>query len=283
MSEEAKDPIEAAIEPVAEEKPHNDKEMVEWKRQANIEAHDRKQREMSDEYWKDKLVKWELDRLERENRLSAILERKKRNFHEAVALRRTDDAEDEYRDKMRELRIQQKEEAWRQKEAARAKQLVYDAQFEDRETARLIGEARMRKILKLGREAQKRAEAKTEIKDKNKAREEKITTRDDKRKGREMARVRKIKDDLEVELELSGQNITTVPMKINLVHAVHSASSSELYFALRNMRECVEDLRDAQMEFRAKSQGLKVFQLVKEMEADAAQEHAEIFKTVNGK
>lgn len=49
----------------------------------------------------ERVARWELERLERENLTAAARERKKRAFHKAVALKKESDAKHDYRERMR--------------------------------------------------------------------------------------------------------------------------------------------------------------------------------------
>jgi hypothetical protein len=91
--------------------------------------------------------------------------------------------------------------------------------------------------------------------------------------------MRRVLQDFHDELghEIPNQE---VPMKATLTRAVKAPSCAELNFALRDLRENLEDLRSCDMERRAKSQNCRVFQLVRKMEDELQVEWDRVHKSV---
>lgn len=109
-----------------------------------------------------------------------------------------------------------------------------------------------------------------------------IENKERRRVEKDLLRVRKVQLDFEEELQHEVAD-AEVPMKSTLVHAVHAPTVTELNFALRELRENLEDLRASDMERRAKSMGILVFQLVRKMEDEAQEEWDRVHKSVGMK
>lgn len=261
---------------------HGMNEVIDWKRNVNIEQKELKFLARAEAEMKERAAKWELERVERENATAAAREKKKQAFQKEYSTRKHQEAELDYKSKMRTLNIHKKEEKWKKSEAKRAVQISEKAKFEERETARILSEVKERKNDKLAKEADDRAARKAELKALDEQREKAIAAREKARRERELKRVQKIQEDFEKELDAACQepNETGVPMKSLLVKAVHAPAVDELHFALADLRETVDDLLETDMERRAKSQGIRVFHLVRQMEDRAKDEWERIHKTV---
>jgi hypothetical protein len=199
-----------------------------------------------------------------------------------VALKKESDAKHDYRERMREVRLNQKEAAWQQKEATKAKKLCEKARFEERETERILSEVKEKKGSLEVLEAEKRNNAMLENIGLEHKRQKNIENKERRRVEKDLLRVRKVQLDFEEELQHEVAD-AEVPMKSTLVHAVHAPSVTELNFALRELRENLEDLRSSDMERRAKSMHIRVFQLVRKMEDEAQEEWARVHKSVGMK
>merc|ERR1719487_1223917 len=110
-------------------------------------------------------------------------------------------------------------------------------------------------------------------------REKNINSREHVRKTKDLRRMRHVLQDFHDELghEVPNQE---VPMKATLTRAVKAPTVAELNFALRDLRENLEDLRSCDMERRAKSQNCRVFQLVRKMEDELQVEWDRVHKSV---
>lgn len=261
---------------------HMEKDVLEWKRNVAIEQRELAYLEAQEAKQQERIARWELESLERENLTAAARERKKRAFHKALALQKESEAKSDYRQRMREIKLNQKEAAWQQKEAGAAKKVCERARFEERETERILSEVRERKLEMLKAERETKQVSKAEAQVIHKKRDKAIEAKERRRVEKDLLRVRKVQLDFEEEL---GHELpdAEVPMKATLVHAVHAPSVSELNFALRDLRENLEDLRSCDMERRAKSQGVRVFQLVRQMEDEAKKEWDRVHKSVGVK
>jgi hypothetical protein len=256
--------------------------VLEWKRNVAIEQRELAYLEAQEAKQQERVARWELERLERENLTSAARERKKRAFHKAVALKKESDAKHDYRERMREIKINQKEQSWTEREAAKAKKTCEKARFEERETERILTEVREKKLSQLALESEKRSIALQDQVVLQESREKAIKVKERRRVEKDMSRVRKVQIEFEEEL---GQEIpdAEVPLKSTLVHAVHAPTCADLNFALRELRENLEDLRSSDMERRAKSMGIRVFQLVRKMEDEALEEWNRVHKSIGVK
>jgi hypothetical protein len=261
------------------EKEHTGKDVIEWKRNVNIEQRELAYLEAQEAKQQERIQKWELERIERENLTAAARERKQRAFHKDVAQRKAHEAEKDYREKMREIKINQRESKWSERETNHALEIVERTKFEERETERLLNEVRDKKLSELAMAAFQRAEAVKKQQEKDALREKNIAARDDARTKKDLTRMRRVLQDFRDELghEIPNQE---VPMKSTLVAAVKAPTAAELNFALRDLRENLEDLRSCDMERRAKSQNCRVFQLVKKMEIDLQVEWDRVHKSV---
>merc|ERR1719454_2707390 len=167
-------------------KEHTGKDVIEWKRNVNIEQRELAYLESQEAKQQERVQKWELERIERENLTAAARERKQRAFHKDVALKKANEADKDYREKMREIKINQREAKWSEKETARALEVTERTKFEERETERLLQEVRDRKLPELAMEAFQRADELKKEKEADDLREKNIKSRE---------HVRKTKDD----------------------------------------------------------------------------------------
>merc|ERR1719321_473360 len=148
----------AEDEALDRQKEHTGKDVIEWKRNVNIEQRELAYLEAQEIKQQERVQKWELERIERENLTAAARERKQRAFHKDVALKKANEAEKDYREKMREIKINQRESKWSEKETARALDITERTKFEERETERLLQEVRDKKLSEYAMELHQRAE-----------------------------------------------------------------------------------------------------------------------------
>merc|ERR1719321_2568319 len=261
------------------QKEHTGKDVTEWKRNVNIEQRELAYLEKQELAQQERIQRWELERIERENLTAAARERKQRAFHKDIALKKSNEAEKDYREKMRDIKINQREAKWSEKETARALEVTERTKFEERETERLLQEVRDRKLSELAMEAFQRADEIKKQKEREDLREKNIKSREHVRKTKDDTRRRRVIQDFHDELghEIPNQE---VPMKSTLTRAVKAPTVAELNFSLRDLRENLEDLRSCDMERRAKSQNCRVFQLVRRMEDELQVEWDRVHKSV---
>merc|ERR1719253_2197316 len=198
--------------PKASKQDHGSKDVLEWKRNVAIEQRELAYLEAQEAKQQERVARWELERLERENLTAAARERKKRAFHKAIALKKESEAKADYRERMREIKLNQKEANWQQKEAVRAKKLCEKARFEERETERILQEVREKKLSVLALEAEKRKKEAEERERLNLQRTKAIAAKEKRRVEKDLLRVRKVQIEFEEEL---GQEIpdAEVPLK----------------------------------------------------------------------
>merc|ERR1712070_1164230 len=101
---------------------------------------------------------------------------------------------------MREIKINQREAKWSEKENARAQEVAERTKFEERETERLLQEVRDRKLSELAMEAFQRADEIKKQKELDDLRDKNIKSREHVRKTKDHTRVRRVLAEFHDEL-----------------------------------------------------------------------------------
>merc|ERR1719478_1111274 len=96
----------------------NEQDMRAWKREYNTRQREAEWKKKQDELLMQKQVTWEVEKLEKENRLSSAREAARRRHLEERVKTKHDLVEREYQEKCRSIEIAKKEKHWKEKQTA---------------------------------------------------------------------------------------------------------------------------------------------------------------------
>lgn len=174
--------------------------------------------------------------------------------------------ENEYKERCREVKIAKKAEAWSARANQQIRQIIEEAAIEEHERQDT------RKALKERYNAQQKEAAYQRGLEAHKMmlleeqRESIITSKDSMRREKELMRIEKLKAEQRAELEEAMYSQSAVPLKSTLVASLTATPSvSQLLCAFKDQTEDYEDLRECDLELRAKHQGLPLFLYVKQL------------------
>merc|ERR1719267_482592 len=95
---------------------HSEQDMLSWKREYNIRQRDADWKRRQDELLTQKRVSWEIERCERENRLAAARETRRREELEKRVHDQHIELDRRYKDRCREVEIDRREKRWEERE-----------------------------------------------------------------------------------------------------------------------------------------------------------------------
>merc|ERR1719389_598586 len=111
-------PEKDAVPPGAPEA-HSASEMLTWKREYNIRRREAQWKRRQEDALLEKQVGWELQRLDRENRLEVAREAARRKALEERVARKHNEVERDYRNRCREAKIRERVAKWEKVETNR--------------------------------------------------------------------------------------------------------------------------------------------------------------------
>merc|ERR1719454_928854 len=98
---------------------HSEQDMLAWKREYNIRQREADWKRRQDELLTQKRVAWEIERCERENRLAAARETRRREELEKRGHDQHVELDTRYKDRCRDVEIDRRGKMWEAKENAR--------------------------------------------------------------------------------------------------------------------------------------------------------------------
>jgi len=98
---------------------HSEQDMLAWKREYNIRQREGDWKRRQDELLTQKRVAWEIERCERENRLAAARETRRREELEKRVTDQHVELDRRYKDRCREVEMDRREKNWHERENAR--------------------------------------------------------------------------------------------------------------------------------------------------------------------
>merc|ERR1719198_2002278 len=106
---------------------HSEQDMLAWKREYNIRQREADWKRRQDELLTQKRVSWEIERCERENRLAAARETRRREELEKRVHDQHVELDRQYKDRCREVEIVRRGKLWEKKENARLIEMQKEA------------------------------------------------------------------------------------------------------------------------------------------------------------
>merc|ERR1719440_2106834 len=97
----------------------SEQDMLAWKREYNIRQRETEWKRRQDELLTQKRVTWEIERCERENRLAAARETRRREELEKRVHDQHVELDRRYKDRCREVEMDRREKVWEKRENAR--------------------------------------------------------------------------------------------------------------------------------------------------------------------
>lgn len=240
---------------------------MEYKREFAIRQREEQARQKMEEEIAAKKVlmdekrrKEEAAQKEREKEAGAVYTRKQQ-------AKKKKQMENEFRERCREANITKKRNDWLTKENEKINAMLDDCYTEQEEVNERQLEAKERKALMNREDMEKKVFYKHLQKEKNDRREAKEKERQEHRKESEINRIDELKRELDREvdqfIEHGGGH---VPLKQALCGGLRPIPTvTQLLAAKRDMEEDLKDLKEVDLEERAKALGKPVFLYVKEI------------------
>lgn len=171
-------------------------EVLAWKREYNIRQRDADWRRRQEELLTQKHVAWEIETCERENRLIAARETRKREDLEGRLKARHAHIDNRYKERSRDTAIKKREASWEKKENERLVDMHQTAQEEKSAKEKQQVDRKASKYEELRDEAADRAAKKNAQAEINARREENIARREEvrRKKAAEQAKALKVDD-----------------------------------------------------------------------------------------
>lgn len=237
---------------------------MEAKREYNIRQREKIYEKKQKEALTKKNVAFEQKLAEEAAKEAKHLEAQRRVATEQQLKKKTAQVENEYRERCREVKIAKKAEAWSARANQQIREICEDAGNEDRERQEVrrglkdkVNQNWKDKAYQRGLEAHK-----LELLEEQ--RDSIITSKESMRREKELMRIEKLKAEQSAELEEAMYSQSAVPLKSTLVASLTATPSvSQLLCALKDQSEDYEDLKECDLEIRAKHQNQPLFLHVK--------------------
>lgn len=203
----------------------SEQDMRAWKREYNIRQRDAEWKKRQDELLMQKQVSWEVEKLEKENRLAAAREGARRRHLEGRVLKKHLQVEREYQEKCRSIEISRRKEEWQQRRTSEVLDQVSTSQAEREATAEKLHAAKDAVAAEMRESCGARAEKKASEMEMNQIRERKIKEREEARRAREAGRAKELKRDAVAQKSARVSDFAQkqVPMSSVLVSMLSSS------------------------------------------------------------
>jgi len=172
---------------------HSATEMLAWKREYNIRRREAQWKRRQEDALLEKQVGWELQRLDRENRLEVAREAARRKALEERVYRKHKQVESDYRNRCREAKIREREERWQKEKSDKIKAEIERARMQSKINEERLEAAKLarRRAVEAEREAHRTHLRKCQAL--QVVREQSLQTLEQTRKSASLARVTAIK------------------------------------------------------------------------------------------
>mmetsp|Transcript_111941 Transcript_111941/g.316382 ORF Transcript_111941/g.316382 Transcript_111941/m.316382 type:complete len:239 (-) Transcript_111941:74-790(-) len=219
--------------PVASSAPppelHSEQDMLAWKREYNIRQREADWKRRQEEMLSQKQVRWEIERVERENRFASAREKRRKDELEQRVHQRHVEVDRRYKDRCRAVEVNRRAQAWEEKENSRLVALNRAAQEEAERHEEATQAEKARLWVEMRDQAAERAEKKQLDADLQRKREENIRKKELLRQARAAENARKLKTDAKAKSEAIVNAFTerTVPSDALIVGRAGQAALQE--------------------------------------------------------
>lgn len=170
-------------------------DMLTWKREYNIRQRESDWRRRQEEMLTQKQVMWQIQRCERDNRLAAAREaRRKEELEKRVAQRHLE-IERKYKERCRQVEIDKRAQTWEQTENTRLVDMHAQAEADKKAAEEKLAQAKSEKYEQLQQAAAARAEKKRMDEEINERRRQKILEREAARQMKGASLAQELKSD----------------------------------------------------------------------------------------
>lgn len=174
---------------------HSEQDMLAWKREYNIRQREADWKRRQDELLTQKRVSWEIERCERENRLAAARETRRREELEKRVQDQHVELDRRYKDRCREVEIDRREKVWEKKENARLVDMQRDSKELSGISATKRGGEKLQRCEDMRNAASERAARAKRNAELNTRREENIKQKESERQMRAAGEAKTLKND----------------------------------------------------------------------------------------
>lgn len=238
----------------------------EWKREYNIRQREKEYEQKQRETLAKKNTAFDQKKAEEAAREAKHVEQQRGKAAEAQMKKKSAHVENEYRERCREVKIVKKQEAWLARAQQRIREIIEDAAIEERERQETRLRLKEEYNERLQKQAYQRGLEAHKLGLLEGQREVIFNAKDQMRREKELMRIEKLKGELRAELEEALYSQSSIPLKSSLVASLTATPSvSQLLCGLKDQMEDFEDLKECDLETRAKHKGLPLFTYVKQM------------------
>ena len=166
-----------------------------WKREHNIRQREAAWKRRQDDLLTQKQVAWQIESCERENRIAAARETRRRAELQKRVTQRHSIIDQRYKERCRDTSINKREEAWEQQENAKLVRQNREAQEIEQKKEEELAARKVEKYEELKRDAEDRALMKQKQQDINNRREENIRLKEEQRRKSAAEQAARLKVD----------------------------------------------------------------------------------------
>lgn len=187
-------PVAAAWHPQPPELA-NDKEAIAWKREYNIRQREADWKRRQEEQLMQKQLAWQIEKVEKENRILAAQEARRREELERRVCQRHIELDHRYKDRLREVAIERRAEAWASQENARLAAISREAKEEAAAHNAAVAAEKAERYEAMRLDAAERAGRRQHEEALARRREERIREREEARRLKAAEEARRLKSD----------------------------------------------------------------------------------------
>lgn len=237
---------------------------LECKREYNIRQREKEYEQRQRETLAKKNHAFEQRKAEEAAKESKHLAQQRAKASDVQTKKKTAQVENEYRERCRDVKMQKKQENWKIRSFQQIQQIIDDASKDERDRQALRQKLKEQRNERLQREAYQRGLQAHKLSMLEGQRELIFSSKEQMRREKELMRIEKLKAEQRAELEEAMYSQSSVPLKSTLVASLTATPSvSQLLCAFKDQMEDYEDLKECDLETRAKHKGLPLFQDVK--------------------
>jgi len=194
-------------------------DMLVWKREYNIRLREADWKRRQEELLMQKQVAWQIQKLERENRLTSAREARRKQELEGRVTQRHVEVDRSYKERCRAVEIETRNAAWEEKENARLKDMHDEAQEVQAAAEQARAEEKEQKCEEMRQGAADRAEKKRRDAELNARREENMRKKEQMRQARAIENAQQLKRDSAARTQavVNGFTQRVVPLNSNIM------------------------------------------------------------------
>jgi len=173
----------------------NKHDVLAWKREYNIQQREADWKRRQDELLTQKQVAWQIEKLERENRIANAKQNRRKGELESRICQRHLEVDDKYKDRCRVVETERHEQAWEKAKNARLVEMCKQAQDEAATRKEWLSNEKARLWDEMQQAAVDRAQQRRRAEELNRKREENIRRKEEERERQATGHAHQLKKD----------------------------------------------------------------------------------------